>query len=324
MKEKKKIITSLVLEKYILSALMILLIFLCNTSINVEAKIQKNPADVKALRKIIKIQRDKGADIINDLNDYSYVWSETTGRLKKIYWNNCNIKGKLFLKGLSELKSFNCNNNQITQLKFEKNNKLKKIYCKRNKIKKLNISKMKGLKYIECDRNPIKRLNVSKLKNLQVLYCNHNKLKELDVSNLKKLKQLFCAYNSIEKLELKSEDLIDLNCQNNNLKSLIVKKTRKLQQCICSHNELTSLKLQGIQEPGYVNCSYNELQKLKIVDSNLNYLYCYNNQLRNLDVSRLIKLKGLDCTNNQLVKLDLRGLNMLKYLYYDSNVECIK
>lgn len=51
----------------------------------------------------------------------------------------------------------------------------------------------------------------------------------------------------------------------------------------------------------------------------LKKLYCYNNQLSSLDLSKNTELTYLDCDNNQLTSLDLSKNTALTYLSCDTN-----
>ena len=62
-------------------------------------------------------------------------------------------------------------------------------------------------------------------------------------------------------------------------------------------------------------CDNNQLSELDISQNiNLQYLYCDNNQLSELDISQNINLQSLYCDNNQLSELDLSQNINLQYL----------
>ncbi|MEP0266290.1 T9SS type A sorting domain-containing protein [Dokdonia sp.] len=67
-------------------------------------------------------------------------------------------------------------------------------------------------------------------------------------------------------------------------------------------------------------CKDNQLTTLDISNNNLlTYLYCSDNQLTSLDVSNNISLERLFCENNQLTTLDISNNNLLTYLYCPDN-----
>lgn len=67
-------------------------------------------------------------------------------------------------------------------------------------------------------------------------------------------------------------------------------------------------------------CTNNELTSLDLSGlANLKSLRCYANQLASLNVSGLTSLQTLECNDNQLVSLDLSGLTNLQSLQCNSN-----
>ncbi len=81
----------------------------------------------------------------------------------------------------------------------------------------------------------------------------------------------------------------------------------------------------------YLNCYFNQIKDLDISKNiNLQTLYCDNNQLKDLDISKNINLQTLYCSDNQLKDLDVSkninlqnlscGHNQLKELDISKNV----
>lgn len=134
----------------------------------------KNKNDKKILKKLIKKQRAKGADLDKDINnEFCYTWNRYTGRLEEIDWSYGELKGKVKFTGLSKLKVLRCNCNNIT---------------------KLDVSGLKNLRDLDCSENKIRELDVSKLKKLKNLDCRYNKITKLDIRKLKKLKKSYGLY----------------------------------------------------------------------------------------------------------------------------------
>ena len=70
----------------------------------------------------------------------------------------------------------------------------------------------------------------------------------------------------------------------------------------------------------YLYCSNNRLTTIDVTKNvNLKGLYCYLNQLTTLDVSKNVNLKGLYCDSNQLAFLDVSKNLNLTTLYCSSN-----
>ena len=65
-----------------------------------------------------------------------------------------------------------------------------------------------------------------------------------------------------------------------------------------------------------INCPSNNLTDLIGIDKliNLKVLYCFNNQLRELDVTKNIKLEFLNCHHNELTELDVT--KNIKLIYF--------
>lgn len=159
------------------------------------------------------------------------------------------------------------------------------------------IKSLKGIEYFEslrtldCSKNALESLDLSKNEKLSNLVCNDNNLKSLDLYKNNSLNYILCFSNSISKLVLPEQvDLGELNCSNNNLSKLELPKNSNIVKLDCTYNNLTSLVLP---------------------ESNIEKLYCGNNKLTNLDVSRDVSLKKLYCSFNKLDDLNLsKNINL--------------
>ena len=70
----------------------------------------------------------------------------------------------------------------------------------------------------------------------------------------------------------------------------------------------------------YLYCGNNQLTTLDISKNTaLTSLFCYNNKFTTLDVSKLTALTYLSCSSNQLTSLDVSRLTALTYLSCDNN-----
>ena len=149
---------------------------------------------------------------------------------EEINVSNKGIKS-LDVTRFKNLKTLNCNNNQLTSLHL--NEKLDKLSCYNNQLTSLD---SKNLQTLYCHYNQLTSLHLNE--NLQVLFCDHNQLTSLHLNE--KLKTLYCSYNQFTSLHL-NEKLEELYCYNNQLTSLHLNEN--LQTLNCSNNQLTSLHL---------------------------------------------------------------------------------
>ena len=98
------------------------------------------------------------------------------------------------------------------------------------------------------------------------------------------------------------------NCSNNNLKSLRVNHLKQMNQLDCSYNKITELDLMNMGwNLNYVNCNDNLLQKLMVNNTILYFLEASNNFLEVLDVSWQKGLGYLNLKNNRLIHLNIQN-----------------
>lgn len=215
--------------------MILIFMFLCGMSMEVEAAVQKNSNDVKELNKIIRIQKKRGAKVSEDIdNKKQYHWSKKTGRLVKLRWYKKNVTGKVDISNLKALKTVYLNENNITAIKFGKLKVLEDIQVINNKLKVIDISKLKKLKYFICNKNKIRKLNITVNKKLKILGCRHNKIKKLNLKNLRKLKMLTCSNNQLENLDVSNCRLEwGLFCQDNKIKTLKLKRKSEMAYLWC-------------------------------------------------------------------------------------------
>jgi len=87
---------------------------------------------------------------------------------------------------------------------------------------------------------------------------------------------------------------------------------------ICEGDEITDVM---IRQTTKLSVPYKAIANLKGIEhfTALEYLYCYNNQLTSLDVSKNTTLKVLYCNYNQLTALDVSKNTALKVLNCRNN-----
>ena len=165
------------------------------------------------------------------------------------------IKGltSLDVTRFKNLKTLNCNYNQLTSLYFPET--LQELFCSHNQLTSLHLPET-----------------------LQLLFCSHNQLSSLHLPET--LQELHCYYNQLTSLYC-NNNLQHLYCYRNRLTSLHLNE--KLQIVHCSRNQLTCLQLnENLQT---ISCSHNPFyeilntkdenqikQKLRVL-YNFRYLY---------------------------------------------------
>jgi len=100
------------------------------------------------------------------------------------------------------IEELNCADNQLTNLKVDKNTALDYLNCGGNQLTNLNIDKNTKLTGLSCDNNLLTHLDISKNMALDFLYCYKNQLTSLDVSKNKKLSHLDCSRNNFSEVAL--------------------------------------------------------------------------------------------------------------------------
>ncbi len=283
----------------------------CESDVNIIWK------DEDALRILIKEQREKEANVSEDINSEQYKWEGD--RLVGIYWADVGLEddeeNEISFADLLELKELDCSNNSLIKLpKFYtnqdtgENTTLKMLNCSNNPLNSLDsldVSSLTVLEELNCSDNNLIGLpeiyinpDTGENTTLKILNCSNNQLDSLDVSMLTMLEELDCSSNGLtELLEIytnpdigENTTLKVLNCSNNQLDSLDVSMLTMLEKLDCSSNGLTELP------EIYANPDTEENTTLKVLN-------CSNNQLGLLDVNILTVLEELDCSCNELTEL---------------------
>lgn len=191
------------------------------------------------------------------------------------------------INGFSNLKRFDCSNNQIVTLNLTSNITLQKLFCNNNQLTSLDISNCTNLTMLGCAYNQLSSLNLNTLTNLNFFNGSNNNLTSLNISNL----------NNLTSVKLDSNQLTSLSL--NNLISL--------SNLEVSYNPLLStLDLSTLSNLNYLTCINNNLTNINFgTISNLYIMTIVNNQLTSLNLSNLTQLTGLYCYNNLFTTLDL-------------------
>lgn len=219
---------------------------------------------------------------------------------------NANIIDVTGINGFSNLKKFDCSNNQIVTLNLTSINTLITLFCYSNSLSTLSINGLSNLKYLYSSFNDLNTLDVSTNTNLRDLDVMNNSITALNTSNLILLDYLECRNNQITNLNVNSNvNLTALNCSNNLLTSLNVTALPLLEQLYCENNQLTNLQFGANSVLSQLSCGENNLTTLNTSTLvGLSSLDCSNNQISNFDVSQNLNLNSFICANNTITTLD--------------------
>ena len=282
--------------------------------------VKKDSGDVAALKNLIQQQKNAGASLENNINVRSnYDWKD--GRLIKIQWDCCYLRGEISFSDFSVLQTIDCAGNSLTQIDVSGNKALSNFSCGENKISQLDISNNTALTELSCNDNKLSELNLEENKQLETLNCESNKLTQLDLSKNGKISWLNIASNLLSTIDVSNlVDLQTLICSGNILKEISLTNNTVLRTLECSNNQITSLNLERNILLEDLKCGYNSLTKLE-VESNkaLKIINCEKNNLTDLDVSKNIILLQLSCSMNHLTELDLSSQKYLTGLWCNSN-----
>ena len=260
----------------------------------------------------------------------------------------------------TELEYLSCDKNQLTTLDVSKNTKLERLFCDNNQLTTLDVSKNTKLTGLYCYNNQLTTLDVSKNTKLKSLDCYNNQLTTLDVSKNTELTSLSCYDNQLTTLDVsKNTELTELYCNDDVavkefaiainetsfpdpvFRKYVQEKIDKNGDGVLSKSEADAVtkievnkdddapdsekiySLKGIEyfsELEKLYCSDNQLTILDVSkNTELRYLECDGNRLTRLDVSKNAKLSILSCWGNRLTTLDLSKNTELTFLWCSDN-----
>lgn len=136
-----------------------------------------NESDVESLEKLIRIQKERGATVNENLKASSvYKWKNN--KLIKLDWEKCGLSGELDLTDFDVLEEVDCASNDLTGINVKNNIKLTKLRCCNNQLTGLDVSNNSSLIELSCYSNQLTVLDVTKNNALSDLSCFSNKLNE--------------------------------------------------------------------------------------------------------------------------------------------------
>jgi uncharacterized protein YjdB len=275
-----------------------------------------------------------------------------------ILWCYSNQLTSLDLSKNTALTYLFCDNNQLTSLDVSTNTALTFLGCLDNHFTKLDVSKNIALTELRCGNNELTSLDVSKNTLLQNLYCCGSQLTSLNVSNNIALANLDCRINHLASLDLSNNTALQFATVGNqtdasgNAQWILVKRGSLADSVFPTlgdtggfnymvsfvisipdanfkaylvHNFDTNgdgeISEQEVAAVTTIECSGKSIASLEGIQyfTALKELYCYDNQLTSLDVSKNTSLIKLHCYNNQLTSLNVSANTALTNLHCSSN-----
>ena len=230
-----------------------------------------------------------------------------------------------------------CGYNQLTTLDISKNTALTILNCDYNQLTTLDVSKNTALTTLYCYYNQLTALDVSKNTALTSLTCYNNQIKgaQMDalVNSLPTISSgEFYVFNSSDNSEgnvcTKAQVAIAKSKGWNvyqfngtawpkyegsgegvllNAENFPDANFRAALADILGINEGDEISQEKINATTWLDVISKNISDLKGIEhfTALDFLFCSNNQLTALDVSKNTALTLLDCSNNQLTALDV-------------------
>ena len=198
----------------------------------------------------------------------------------------------------------------------------------------LDISKNINLKYLDCHQNQISYLDLKNNILLEYLDCNRNNLTYLDISQNLELRFLDCSSNKITFLNLyyNLSKLNILACYRNKLTVLDTTYCTNLKIMSCTDNLLNNIYISTSVE--FLYCDNNNLTNLNLYGVNkITRIWAQNNKIKSLDLSTFKNLVQIAIYNNELEYLNVKNNNNLNfnnsaYYAFDSrqnpNLKCVQ
>ena len=234
----------------------------------------------------------------------------------------------------------NCYDNQLTTLDVSNNTMLTTLWCEINQLTTLDVTKNTMLTGLKCSSNLLTTLDVTKNTKLTSLSCYKNQIKgaEMDalVESLPKQEsaEFYVYVRSVSEGNVCTTEQVNIAKQKG-WKVLYYNQDKKeweeyagsepidnsiainesnfpdanfrnylLSQSFGSDGVITEAEIAGVKEINVSNHNITSLEGIEFFTA-LTRLFCLNNQLTTLDVSKNTALLYLDCYDNQLTTLDV-------------------
>ena len=246
--------------------------------------------------------------------------------------------------------------NQLTSLDVGNNKKLEILNCTQNNLTSLDVSQNSALEQLYCDQNNLTSMQVDNCTNLGRFRCDNNKYsaqvyestRVLDPSTLpgnfdiSRVRNLTGATQNADGTMTVNPGggkvTYEYRCYGSTYETFtlnvtVIPEGIRIYGDNFPNYEFRQYLKANIDKDGngYLNDTELNIRKLDVSGQyianlkgieffpNLEILYCYNNKLTSLDVSKNPELKELKCYNNKLTSLDVSKNEKLETLYCSKN-----
>ena len=256
----------------------------------------------------------------------------------------------------TKLKLLQCYSNQLTSLDVSKNTGLKRLKCYSNQLTSLDVSKNMALEELLCNQNQLSSLDVSQTA-VTSLDASNNMIdinieetsRTFDLSTLPgkfdvtkarnwkggtvsgKTLRVNAGVNQVTyiydcgkgfdryftlNVKVVPDGTIFINASN--FPDAVFRAYVKEKFDTDNNNSLSESERNAVTEIDVRSRNISNLYGIQFFP-NLKSLYCGNNKLTSLDVSKNLALQELSCSYNPLTSLDVRQNTKLTGLWCDSN-----
>jgi Leucine-rich repeat (LRR) protein len=235
------------------------------------------------------------------------------------------------------LTSIRFGHNQLTSINVSKQSALEELDCSYNSIKVLDVTSNLNLWMLMCDNNLLESLNLSKNTKLTYLFANINRLTSLNIQNgtnylFNPNTSVAAFYGNPDLRCIQVDNVAEANERWVNRKDAIASFSTDCAAytLIPDTNFEKKLIALGIDKDGangkvltsniasvtYLNITHSSITDLTGIQDfrALTNLYCYGNQIANLDISNNLNLSTLSCGENKLTSLNVSSNLALKSL----------
>ncbi|WP_232220024.1 leucine-rich repeat protein [Prevotella falsenii] len=263
----------------------------------------------------------KTEEILGEKFDYYQVTKKDVrieGNIAEMSVDNFEVEA-LDVSHCPMLKVLSCKNGKLAKLDLSNNKELDSLNCSYCGLTELDLTQCGKLTFVDCDENKITKLDVSKNLLLSYLSANKNQIGSIDVSAQKYLETLSLNGAGIATLDIRNNPYLqNMYVNENKLAELDLTKNTNIQELQLAKNNFTSFSLNSSTlKKLYIND--NKLKSMTLDLPELELLCAYNNEMAELDLSKLKNVNTLSLHHNLLSDVNLKPLEELEYIWIDNN-----